>query len=106
MSAGDRRRRWWRRWQRRLRDGLDRLRFGGSEDVDHGRHHTDVDRWQPASDRGRGAAPASPRDHQLLRRVAGVRRHAGGHRGDDVQREQDDQRQMDVRAIHVRRVEQ
>lgn len=82
-----------------------RLRVGGVENVDNGHNHTNVDRRQFAGDCVRGPAPPAPSDHQLFRGVAGVRRHAGGHRGDDVQRQQADQWQMDVRVLHVRRVE-
>jgi len=89
----------------RRHDGLVRLRVGGAENVDHGHHYTDVNRRQPVGDRVRRPTPPAPGDHQLLRRVAGVRRHAGGHRGDDVQRQQADQRQVDIRLLHVRRVE-
>jgi len=89
----------------RRHDGLVRLRVGGAENVHHGHHYTDVDWRQPVGDRVRRPTPPAPGDHQLLRRVASIRRHAGGHRGDDFQRQQADQRQVDIRVLHVRRVE-
>lgn len=60
---------------------------------------------QPA---GYGECDASPqvaRHHQLLRRVAGPGRHAGGHIRHVLQRQFRDDRPLDVRPVHVRRLE-
>jgi len=103
-------RRRWRRPRRRRRDGgrRGRRRGPGVRHQDGGHVLDNIVRGagqRPGGDQ-RGAAPEAPHTHQLLRRVAGVRRLLGGAVRHVVQRQRRDHRQVDVRVRHVRRLEQ
>lgn len=60
---------------------------------------------QPTGDGECDASPQAARHHQLLRRVAGPGRHAGGHIRNVLQRQLRDDRPLDVRSVHVRCLE-
>ena len=81
------------------RSGDDRERMRAGLD------HRDRGVRQSAGDGVGDAASEATYHHQLLRRLAGPCRHAGGDVRDDVQRVGADDRRMAVRLLYVRRVE-
>jgi len=101
-----RRRRHRRRRNGRRRRGRCRGPGAHHQDGGHVLDNTVRGAGQRAGGDQRGAAPEAPHTHQLLRRVAGVRRLPGRAVRHVVQRQRRDHRQVDVRVRHVRRVEQ
>jgi len=105
-----RRRRRWRRPRRRWWDGgrCGRRRGPGARYQDGGHVLDNIVRGARQRSGGdqRGAAPETPHTHQLLCRVAGLRRLPSGPMRHVVQRQRRDHRQVDVRVRHVRRLEQ